>query len=258
MKKTVLLFGFFALFSCSITEKLVVLPDDQVKISHEINLSELLVMAKSMGGNESNEISMQKKQDTIISFKSVFDAKRDSISLLPLENQNQLKILEKYRLKMLINDEEDQFIMTLFADFDNTKELLHAMDIGEVLEKSNINPAGGKDFPEGLMQTPGKTTYSFVDNAFKRQTTFEKKKNSTISQEPFDPENPKPEEMLEMVKDMPIAMTYKIAYRFSKRIRATNVKTAKISADRLNVDFEFDMKTYETDPEYLNLEIYFE
>jgi hypothetical protein len=154
-----------------------------------------------------------------------------------------LKILEKYRLKMLINDEEDQFIMTLFADFDNTKELLHAMDIGEVLEKSNINPAGGKDFPEGLMQTPGKTTYSFVDNAFKRQTTFEKKKNSTISQEPFDPENPKPEEMLEMVKDMP---------------RATNVKTAKISADRLNVDFEFDMKTYETDPEYLNLEIYFE
>jgi hypothetical protein len=51
MKKTVLLFGFFALFSCSITERLVVLPDDQVKISHEINLSELLVMAKSMGLN---------------------------------------------------------------------------------------------------------------------------------------------------------------------------------------------------------------
>lgn len=258
MQKIIVFLAFIVLSSCSITERLIVLPDDQVKISHEINLSELLVMAKSMGGNESGEIPMQKKQDTIISFKSVFDAKRDSISLLPIENQNQLKILEKYRLKMLINDEEDQFIMTLFADFDNTKELLHALDIGEVLEKSNINPAGGKEFPEGLMQAPGKTTYSFEDNMFKRQTTFEKKKISTISQEPFDPENPKPDEMLEMVKEMPIAMTYKIAYRFSKRIRATNVKNAKISADRLNVDFEFDMKTYETNPEYLNLEIYFE
>ena len=65
-------------------------------------------------------------------------------------------------------------------------------------------------------------------------------------------------QVLEMAKEMPIEMTYKLNYRFAKRIRSTSVKNAKISADRLMVDFEFDMKTYETDPEFLNLEIYFE
>jgi len=257
MKKTLFAIGLLVLTSCSITEKLVVLPDDQVKISHEIDFSQMLVMAKSMGGNESKDIAKQKK-DTLISFKSIFEKAKDSIALLPVEEQKKLKAIEKYNMKMVMNEDEGQFMMTLFADFDNIKELGQVMDFAEILDKSNVNPTGGKDLPNNLLQTPGKTTFTFADNTFKRKTVFEKPEKVAVDQEAFDSENPDPAQMFEMVKEMPVEMKYKIAYRFPKRIRATNVKNAKISEDRLGVDFEFDLKTYETDPEYLNLEIYFE
>ena len=104
-----------------------------------------------------------------------------------------------------------------------------------------------------------KTTYNFDGQVFKRTSIKNEVPESNQEKtEAFDPENPDMSQVLEMAKEMPIEMTYKLNYRFAKRIRSTSVKNAKISADRLMVDFEFDMKTYETDPEFLNLEIYFE
>lgn len=254
---------FFALFlsSCSITERLIVLPNDEIKMAHDIDMSQLLIMGKSMGGDQNTDLSNMKKQDTVFSFQSILDQKKDSIALLPLEEQLKLKSLEKYHLKMLMDESQDQMLMTIFADFSSINELNSMMTYNEILNKTNFNPIGGKNLPTEVPASAFKTTYLFDGNVFKR--TSVKKDQLSIKDEPekqedFDPENPNLDLALDMAKDLPINMTYKINYRFPKRIRTTSVKNAKISPDRMMVDFEFDMKTYENDPDFLNIEIYFE
>lgn len=262
MTKLFYLFTSLYLFtSCSITERLIVLPNDEVKLAHDIDMSQLLLMGKSMGGEESLELSNIKKQDTIFSLKSYIEEKKDSIATLSIEEQTQLKALEKYHFKMLMDESQDQFVMTIFADFNSIDELNAMMSYDEVLNKTSVNPLNGKELPTEVPSNRLKTTYNYDGKVFKRQSVLKKnllEENNFSNQEEFDPENPNLDMVLSMAKDLPIDMTYKLNYRFSKRIRSTSVKNAKISADRLMVDFEFDMKTYETDAEFLNLEIYFE
>ena len=49
MKKILFLLAIVFLSSCSITERLIILPNEEVKIAHEIDMSQMLIMAKSMG-----------------------------------------------------------------------------------------------------------------------------------------------------------------------------------------------------------------
>ena len=260
MKKILFLLALVLLSSCSITERLIILPNEEVKIAHEIDMSQMLVMAKSMGdGGDTEDLSNKKKQDTVFSFKSILEEKKDSIALLPMDEQIKLLALEKYHFKMEMDESQDQFLMTIFADFSSIDEFKNVMAFDEVLNNSNVNPLGGKKLPSNLAAYNLKTTYNFDGQVFKRTSIKNEVPESNQEKtEAFDPENPDMSQVLEMAKEMPIEMTYKLNYRFAKRIRSTSVKNAKISADRLMVDFEFDMKTYETDPEFLNLEIYFE
>lgn len=49
MKNIVSLVLIFVFGSCSITEKFIILPNDQVKLSYDIDLSQLIAIGKSVG-----------------------------------------------------------------------------------------------------------------------------------------------------------------------------------------------------------------
>ncbi|WP_452221358.1 hypothetical protein [Lacinutrix salivirga] len=235
------------LTSCQFSENIYINEDGSGKMEFAFDGSQLMQMAgdKMKEGNE-------KAMDSTFSFKELFDAKRDSISKLPAEEQEKLKSLEKFSMHMKMDPEASLMQFEMFTDFKNASELqdmFKAMNNFSNMKgkgKAEVNTANN---PFSSLGENGATElkYNYDGKTFSRSVTVTDKELY--------------KQMTDSIGEMGAmfgSSTYKLNYHFPKPVKSVSNENAMFSADRKTVTLEFPFMKYMTDPEALNLEVILE
>jgi len=235
-----LLLMFFAA-SCNFTENITIAEDGSGSISMDMDASNLMALAGDELAKEGD-----KRIDSTFSFKDVFDAKKDSIAQLPKEEQDRLKKLEKFSMKMLMDPQTQEFKISLLNDFKKIDDLGDMMDAFEKASPMN-NKKGAEGMPDfGFDKYKTKTAYFFNGKKFKK----------TVSRKDELPETEN--DSIEMFKAMLSGSTYTVNYKFPKRIKSVSNKTATLSADKKTVTVVYPFSDYLDKPKDMSIEVEFE
>lgn len=150
-------------YSCNFTEEIHLKEDGSGRLSISFDGSEMMDMA----GDELAKTD-EEAIDSIISFKDFLEEKKDSIAQLPKDEQEKLKKLEPFSMRMVMDPEKSVMIFDLFSEFKNVNEVNDAFSAFQ--DASSI---GGKTNPQqGPMkpseQQPTEVNYTFKKNKFTR------------------------------------------------------------------------------------------
>ncbi len=229
------------LVSCQFTETMVLNEDGSGTMSVSMDLGEMMAMMGEMGKD-----STMVKTDTIISFKEMFEEKKDSISKLSAEEQQKLKALENYKIRMDMDPEISKMVVDIFSDFKNVSEANDLMKGFEGID--NVVPGMGddnkNDSDDGSNNSNIAVRYSYKKGVFKRDAyivNVEKHKaqlDSMASVESFMGE-----------------IKYKIKYTFPRKIKSASIDDAMFSADGKTIEFERSFLEYLKNPDVLDLEV---
>ncbi len=231
---------FIAFFtSCQFSENIYINDDGSGKMEFSFDASEIMQMA----GDEMVKDGEEAMDSTIV-FKELFEEKKDSISELPLEEQERLKSLENFSMHMLMNPESKEMVFNLFANFKSVNELqdmFAAMNKMQSIGKSGIdenNPFG-----------------AFASNATDLNYQYDGKKFiRTAKIVDKELHNQSLDSLGEMAM-MFASSKYKINYHFPKKIKSISNKEAMFSDDRKSFTIEYGFMEYLQNPESLNLEV---
>lgn len=244
--KTRLLLAFSLLLmffttSCNFTENITIKEDGTGSMSMDMDASQLMALAGEEMAKEGDE-----RIDSTFSFKDVFAAKKDSISKLPQEEQDRLKKLEKFSMKMLMDPKTQEFQFTLLSDFKKVDELSDMLDAFEKASpmSNKKNAEGMPDF--GFDKYKTKTAYFFDGKKFKK----------TVSRKEEMPEVQN--DSVDMFKAMLAGSTYTVNYKFPKRVKSVSNKTATVSIDKKTVTVVYPFSDYLDKPKDMSLEVEFE
>ena len=248
-KATFLLLFVFALVlaSCQFSEDIYINEDGSGKMSFSFDGSQLMQMAGDKI-SENNEEAI----DSTFSFKEIFDAKRDSISKLTIEEQGKLKSLEPFNMHMVMNPETSKMNFELFRSFEKTDEL-------EDMFKAMNNFSNMKGKGAAKVDDPNNPFSSFGENgstelSYKYNGKVFSRKAKILNKETY-------KQMTDSLQEMSMMFSgskYKLNYHFPKPIQSVSNETALFSEDRKSVTIEFGFMDYITNPEALNLEVILE
>jgi hypothetical protein len=253
----------FAFSSCSITEKIVFNEDNSGQLSYVIDGSKMLSMIGSSFKEEDKKAKKKKSKkgdnfskdiDSTFTFKEIFESKKDSIAKLTPEQQEKIKKMENFSVRMVMNEEKELFNYTLFTDFKNTSEI---NDIISPLESmKTLNPSGKSLGSKGDMLVDNSSSSFLYDGKVFKKIIVNKAEDNSLK----DPEMVQQEE--EMMKSLQESMKmiydesyYKVEYQFPKPIKKVSYPNAVLSDDRKTVTIQFSLKEYAEHPENLSLEV---
>ncbi|PKP25599.1 MAG: hypothetical protein CVU03_07005 [Bacteroidetes bacterium HGW-Bacteroidetes-2] len=220
------------LMGCSFTETLVLQEDGSGRMSILLDVSESM----SFGGDLPKEENNQ-ELDTIISFKELFNEKRDSIALLSKEEQERLQKLENFNLRILMSFEKQQFLYDVFVDF---KKVSEANNLFQGLEQSGALSSSSTTQKEEII----KVAFSFENNIFKRDAYIV---DPTLHQIKLD--------SLKEMEMMLGEMMYALKYTFPRPIKTCSQQTAIFSLDRKTLHYKTAFLEYMKNPDLLNIEV---
>jgi len=235
-KLMVLLALTFTVISCQFTEKMTLNEDGSGRMSIEMDLSEMMAI-----GNEMSKDSTLTKTDTIISFKEIFEEKKESISQLSTKEQIKIKALENYNIHMVTDPETNKMVVDIFIDFKNVSEANNLMKGFE--ETNGIIPGMGDDNADVESSNIG-VSYSYKKGIFKRDAYIIDVEKHKIQ-----------EDSMASVASFMSGMTYKIRYTFPRKIKNAKVEDATYSMDGKTIELQRSFITYLKNPDVLDLEI---
>ena len=230
--------------SCSFTENITINENGTGSMTFDMDASELMAMA----GDEIAK-SGEKRVDSTMSFKDLFAEKKDSIAKLPLEEQERLKKLENFSMRMLMDPETQEFKFSLLSDFKKVEEM------GDMMDSFNkANPMNSKKLegaPElGFDKYQTQSRYTYSDKKFTK--TVSRKENLP------DPKEGESEDSMEMIRAMLESSTYTVNYKFPKKVKKVSNKDAIISADKKTVTVIYPFTDYIDKPDAMSVEVEFE
>lgn len=231
----------FSLVSCQFTETMTLHEDGTGSMSISMDLSEMMAFTKEMGADSTNL-----KQDTIIVFKDVFEAKKDSIAKLPPEKQAQLKKMENYKLKLFSDPDTGTMIVDVFTDFKNIAEANDLME-GFAMSDQYVpgNEMASGDSPKNKEEADFiGVTYAFKNGTFLRDAFI---KDEQAHQQQLD--------SLKQAESFMSSMKYKLKYTFPKKIKTTSAEDASFSLDGKTIILERSFLDYLKDPDVLDLQV---
>ena len=231
----------FTLVSCQFTETMTIDEKGHGRMSLSIDLSEMM----SMMGDMTNDTTMV-KTDTIISFKSILEEKKDSITQLSKEEQKRLKAMEDYKIHVALDPDKKMSVIEIFTDFKNVSE---ANDLMEGLNQSGSIISG---MTNGGSDTDNSDTdndavgvnYSFKKGVFKRDAYI---KDESAHQQQLD--------SLKETESFMGGITYKLKYTFPSRVVNASAEDAKLSLDGKTIELERSFLEYIKNPDVLDLEV---
>lgn len=241
--KLLLAFSLLLMFfttSCNFTENITINDDGTGNISMDMDASQLMAMAGEELAKEGDE-----RIDSTFSFKDILATKKDSISKLPKEEQDRLKSLEKFSMKMLMDPQTQEFKFTLLSDFkkiDELSDLMEAFDKASPM--SNKKKEGMPDL--GMDKYKTKSAYFYDGKKFKK-TVSRREEVPAVQNDSLD-----------MIKAMLESATYTVNYKFPKRIKSVSNKTATLSADKKTVTVIYPFSDYLDKPKDMSIEVEFE
>lgn len=260
-KIVALLVFTLSLTSCSITERLIINEDGTGKFAYEIDGSKMMsMMGGAMKSDDSSDKKEKKAIDSTFTFKEIFAEKKDSIAKLPLEEQEKIKKMEKFSMRMLVDEENGKMNYTMFTDFASIKELQNIMSPFETMK--SMSPDGKKADGLGMNSDAlgGDSSASF----FYDGKTFSKKVAKKIVEKNIeeDEENGEANELADKMKESMemvfLESNFKVVYQFPKPVKKVSNKTALYSEDRKTITIEYPLKDYMENPSSLTLDVEFQ
>jgi len=229
----------FTVISCQFTETMTLNKDGSGRLSIEMDLSEMMAI-----GGEMAKDSTLTKTDTIISFKDIFEEKKDSIAQLSAKEQRQLRAMEAYNIHMVTDPETNQMVVDIFIDF---KDVSQANDLMKGFEETgNLIPGMEEDNAneEESDDTNVAVNYSFKKGVFKRDAYI------------IDAEKHKTQvDSLGSVESFMSGMTYKLKYTFPRKIKKSSSEDATYSLDGKTIELQRTFLEYLKNPDVLDLEV---
>lgn len=240
METRLLLLALVAVFftSCQITENVYVNDDGSGKLSFDIDASGVMAMAGDKMGSE-------KDMDSTFTFKELFEAKKDSISKLPADEQARLKKMEKVSVNMKMNGAEKQFLISMFMDFKKADELMDMMQAMSSMKPKQGMPA---DTPSAVGNADAtELKFSFDGTQFKRNVIIKDKAAVAAAKDTTG-----------MTQMMFAGSNYTLKYHFPRKVKSVSHKDAMFSEDRKTVTIQYPFTEYLENPDKLNLEVVLE
>lgn len=231
----------FTMLSCQFTETMTIDEKGHGRMSLSIDLSDMMSMMGDMGAD-----STLVKTDTIVSFKSILEEKKDSIAQLPKEEQKRLKAMEDYKIHLTMDPDKKMTVVEIFTDFKNVSEandLMEGLNHSGSLISSMANGGSADSNTTGDNETVG-VNYSFKKGVFKR--------NAYIIDEKAH------QQQLDSLKETESFMggiSYKLKYTFPSRVINASAEDAKLSLDGKTIELERSFLEYLKNPDILDLEV---
>lgn len=260
-KIVALLVFVLSLVSCSITERLIINEDGTGKFAYEIDGSKMMSM---MGGAMKSDDASDKKErkviDSTFTFKEIFADKKDSIAKLPLEEQEKIKKMEKFSMRMIMDEENEKMNYTMFTDFTSLKELQNIMSPFETMK--NMSPDGKKADGLGMdsnaLGDNSSTSYFYDGKSFSKKVEKKATLKLDKNDEDKEEENGLANQMEESMEMIFLESSYKVVYQFPKPVIKVSNKTALYSEDRKTITIEYPLKDYMENPSSLTLDVEFQ
>jgi hypothetical protein len=261
----------FSFTSCTITEKMIINDNGSGKFAYDIDASKMMSMFGSAIKNQENNTKKSKKNkknkkelkdlkvvDSTFTFKEMFASKKDSIAQLPIEEQEKIKKMEKFSVRMVMNEEEGIMKYSMFTDFNTTAELQDVMSPIESMK--SLSPKGNKvgmGMESNNMELGSSTSFFYDGKSFKKMVA----KKDKVKQD--DSEKTEEEKVIEKSAKESMEMIYeqsgfKIVYQFPKAVKKVSIQNALYSEDRKTITIEYPLKEYIENPDNLNFEVEFE
>jgi hypothetical protein len=238
------------LASCNFTENIEVQADGTGKFSLEMDGSGFMAMAGDQALKGMNTKKDTKSIDSTFSFKQIFEAKKDSIAKLSVEQQAALKKLENFVMNIKMNPEAKQFLFSMNTPFKSVNELDGLMENISSL-KDLKGESDKKDNPAAMMSGMGdnnsKLSFSYNGKNFTRKAIVLKDQIKKIAAD-----------SLGMAKMIFASSKYTLKYHFPKAVKSVSNPDALFSADRKTITVEYPFTDYSENPEKLNLNVSFE
>ena len=229
----------FTMVSCQFTETMVINEDGSGRMSISMDLSEMMAI-----GGEMAKDSTMVKSDTIVSFKDIFEEKKDSIAQLSPKEQKKLKALENYNIHMVTDPETNKMIVDIFIDFKNVSEANDLMKGFE--ETGNLMPGMNDTNNESEEDDDNNigVKYSYKKGVFKRDAYI------------IDTEKYKTQvDSMASVESFMSGMTYKLKYTFPRKIKSASADDATYSLDGKTIELQRNFLEYIKNPDVFDLEV---
>ncbi len=224
--------------ACNFTEEIHLNDDGSGKISINFDGSEMMEMA----GEEMMK-SGEKAIDSVISFKSFLEEKKDSIATLSLEEQARLKKLEPFSMHMIMNPETKEMKFDMYSEFKNLEEVGDAFNTFQ--DASSIGPGSKNQASSARNGTQGsEVKYAFNANTFTRKARIV---DSVLQQQSLD--------SLAGAEMFLSSSMYRLKYHFPRRVKSASVESATFSADGKTLFYEVSFLSYMKNPDTLNIEV---
>jgi hypothetical protein len=244
MKKIlVLLFSIATLASCTFTEEITINPDGSGKYNLDMDGSSLMAMMPN------DSTGNQKSVDSVFSFKEIFAAKKDSIAKLSKEEQESLKKLEDFNMRMKMDYLNKQFLFSMNTNFKNVAELKDAMSNMNELQKMNKNKAEANPLGSAgsFANNNSVLQYSYNGKKFTRKAIIDKNAVKNVKKDSLD----------DSYKMIYASSKYIVKYHFPKPVKKVSNTTALFSEDRKTITIEYPFDEYMDNPDKLNFEVDF-
>nr|WP_315143992.1 hypothetical protein [uncultured Flavobacterium sp.] len=233
------------LTSCTVTENIYVEADGSGKFNVDLDGSSLMAMMPK------DSLKNEKSIDSTFTFKQLLADNKDSIAKLPISEQQQLKKLENFNMRMQMNQEQKQFLFSLQTNFKNVSELQDAMvainAMSSLQNKVNKTNEFGAGVPaDGFANNNAVVSYSFKGNKFKRTAALNTSKKVVPN-----------EETAEMNKMIFASSNYIVKYHFAKPVKKVSNTAAMFSEDRKTITIQYPFSEYMDAPEKMNIEVEF-
>ena len=233
--------------SCEFSENIYIKNDGSGSMEFSFDGSALMELS-----DEETTTAAEEKVDSTISFKALLEEKKDSISKLSKEEQENLKALERFNLRMLVDPEINQMLFNINTEFKSVDELTNMMEAMNHISKfSDEDPIEGtqNNSPMDALANGEFTelNYSYINNVFKRTTIITDQDGYTNALNNMDD-----------MESMFSASNYTLNYHFPKKIKSISNTNAVISEDLKSFSLTFEFMDYIKDPEAMNLEVILE
>ncbi|AWG23519.1 hypothetical protein FFWV33_00285 [Flavobacterium faecale] len=247
-QKTVLLFSIFLLVSCNFVETIDIQENGSGEFALEVDASGLLAMGGGKIGEKMGMKENQKVLDSTITFKSIFESKKDSIANLSTEEQAALKRMENTVLHMKMDPDKQEFLIAMNSPFSKIAELQNLMEGFSVLKdlkKTKSSSTDKSPFGGSFGDNNSKLSFSYDGKTFNRNVEMVK-------------ENQVAKDSTGMSKMLFASSSYTLKYHFPKPVKSVSNPDALFSGDRKTITVRYPFAEYMENPEKLNLNVVFE
>lgn len=231
------------LVSCQFSETMILNEDGTGRMSLTMDMSEMMAMMPMQD-------TLDMKMDSVMSFKKLFEEMEDSIAKLPKAEQERLKLLESYQMRILMDPEKQKMEYEIFTDFKSVAEANNLMEGLNTSESMSVSPMGNNSTPKEkkeAQEQPTAVKFTYENNVFKRDAYIKDAKAFA-----------KMSDSLQALESFMEDAMYSVKYTFPKKIKSVSIEDAKISNDGKTVTFQKSFFAYMKNPDELDVEIILE